>query len=229
MSGKRRIILFIFLILTITDFYNCLFTGQEFNQLIRPIQMLVLLVWILSKTQFSLNSLLITIALVIASIADYVFYKYGSLQENTTIVFIITKNFLFLKILYESVKKMLKPSQKLYRWASNYLIALVGICFLMEGLDNWLTYVLAIQSGIIFLFISLQKADSAIFKQLYIGYALIVLSLIFGKILLTDSRWFVELIDRFAFVIGHLLFVSGLSKINLISNRTNSLDFRIFI
>lgn len=228
MSGKRRIILFIFFVLTIIDLYNCTLPGQEFNQLIRPIQMLVLLLWVLSKTQFSLNLFLITVALVIASIADYVFYKFGSLQENTTILFIILKNFIFLTILYRDVKSLLRPSQKLYRWALNYLIALVGICFLIDGIDNWLTYVIAIQSSIVFLFISLQKSDSIIFKQLYVGFSLIVLSLIFGKILLADSRWFIEAIDRFSFVFGHLLFIAGLANIKLIPIRANTLDFRIF-
>jgi hypothetical protein len=226
MSGKG-IILFIFVVLTIIDFYNCFLPGQEFNQLIRPIQILVLLLWILSKAPFSITLLLISSSLGIASIADFIFYKYGSVHENSTILFIIVKNFCFIGILYLSIKSTLELSKKLCIWIFRYELIMISICYLIDGLSNWLAYVVALQSGIILLFISLKKSDSIIFKQLYFGYSLIILSLIFGKILLTDSRWFVELIDRISFVFGHILFISGLNNTKLNIIQSKSLDVRV--
>jgi hypothetical protein len=227
MSGKRRVIFFIFAVLTIIDFYNCILPGQEFNQMIRPIQMLVLLLWLLPKKVFSLKSILIYISMAIASVADYVFYKYGSIHENSTILFIILKNFCFIGILYLSIKSTLKSSKKLYIWALRYELIMISICYMIDGLSNWLAYVMALQSGVILLFISLKKGDAEIFKQLYFGYTLIILSLIFGKILLTDSRWFIELIDRVSFVFGHILFISGLNNTKLNPFQSKSFGFKV--
>jgi hypothetical protein len=227
MSGKRRVIFFIFIVLTFIDFYNCILPGQEFNQMIRPIQMLVLFLWVLLKSPFSIHLVFVGASLGIAAIADYVFYKYGSIHEKSTISIIILKNFCFLAILFLSIKPKIRLSKKLYVWAFRYEIIMVSICYLMDGFDNWLAYVIAIQSGLILLFISLKKSDSIIFKQLYFGYSLIILSLIFGKILLTDSRWFIELIDRISFIAGHLLFISGLNNIKLSPFQSKNLDFKV--
>jgi hypothetical protein len=136
------------------------------------------------------------------------------------------KNCFFLGILYLSVKNTLKFSKKLFFWAFRYVFILVFVCFLMEGFTNGLAYIIAIQSGISLLLISVQKCNETIFRQLYVGFSIIILSIIFGEILIADSRWFVEVIARLTFVFGHFLFVAGLANIKLSPIRANSLDFR---
>ena len=74
------------------------------------------------------------------------------------------------------------------------------------------------------MFISLQVKDLQLFKQMYLGYAMVILAMIFGKILIKDSRWFVEIITRFMLLIGHLLFLSALAKIKLIPLNSKPFD-----
>ncbi len=97
---------------------------------------------------------------------------------------------------------------------------------MLIGNENWLAYVVAILSGKILLLISMQATKPHLFRQLYFGYALVILAMVFGKILVSDTRWFIEIITRFALVFGHLLFVSGLANIKLIPLNQNPFGYQ---
>jgi len=217
--------MFLFVLLAIIDLINCIIPGQEISVWIRPIQMIILVLWV---NQLKLNpkrSLLISIPIVMAAFMDYLFFKFGAAIESIMILLIYFKYSFLLYILYSDIGK-LRLTKKLLRWAINYLIVFLIIAALVGGKNNILAYILAIQIAIIFLLISLKKSDSEIFRQKYLGYCFMVFSLIFGKILFSDSRWFVELISRFSFVFGHLLFFSGLANVKLFPIKSNTLDYQ---
>ncbi len=221
----KTALMFLFVLLAIIDLINCIIPGQEISVWIRPIQMIILVLWV---NQLKLNpkrSLLISIPIVMAAFMDYLFFKFGAAIESIMILLIYFKYSFLLYILYSDIGK-LRLTKKLLRWAINYLIVFLIIAALVGGKNNILAYILAIQIAIIFLLISLKKSDSEIFRQKYLGYCFMVFSLIFGKILFSDSRWFVELISRFSFVFGHLLFFSGLANVKLFPIKSNTLDYQ---
>lgn len=221
----KTALMFLFVLLAIIDLINCIIPGQEISVWIRPIQMIILVLWV---NQLKLNpkrSLLISIPIVMAAFMDYLFFKFGAAIESIMILLIYFKYSFLLCILYSDIGK-LRLTKKLLRWAINYLIVFLIIATLVGGKNNILAYILAIQIAIIFLLISLKKSDSEIFRQKYLGYCFMVFSLIFGKILFSDSRWFVELISRFSFVFGHLLFFSGLANVKLFPIKSNTLDYQ---
>lgn len=221
----KTALMFLFVLLAIIDLINCIIPGQEISVWIRPIQMIILVLWV---NQLKLNpkrSLLISIPIVMAAFMDYLFFKFGAAIESIMILLIYFKYSFLLYILYSDIGK-LRLTKKLLRWAINYLIVFLIIATLVGGKNNILAYILAIQIAIIFLLISLKKSDSEIFRQKYLGYCFMVFSLIFGKILFSDSRWFVELISRFSFVFGHLLFFSGLANVKLFPIKSNTLDYQ---
>ncbi len=221
----KTALMFLFVLLAIIDLINCIIPGQEISVWIRPIQMIILVLWV---NQLKLNpkrSLLISIPIVMAAFMDYLFFKFGAAIESIMILLIYFKYSFLLCILYSDIGK-LRLTKKLLRWAINYLIVFLIIAALVGGKNNILAYILAIQIAIIFLLISLKKSDSEIFRQKYLGYCFMVFSLIFGKILFSDSRWFVELISRFSFVFGHLLFFSGLANVKLFPIKSNTLDYQ---
>ncbi len=221
----KTTLMFLFVLLAIIDLINCIIPGQEISVWIRPIQMIILVLWV---NQLKLNpkrSLLISIPIVMAAFMDYLFFKFGAAIESIMILLIYFKYSFLLYILYSDIGK-LRLTKKLLRWAINYLIVFLIIAALVGGKNNILAYILAIQIAIIFLLISLKKSDSEIFRQKYLGYCFMVFSLIFGKILFSDSRWFVELISRFSFVFGHLLFFSGLANVKLFPIKSNTLDYQ---
>lgn len=221
----KTALMFLFVLLAIVDLINCIIPGQEISVWIRPIQMIILVLWV---NQLKLNpkrSLLISIPIVMAAFMDYLFFKFGAAIESIMILLIYFKYSFLLYILYSDIGK-LRLTKKLLRWAINYLIVFLIIAALVGGKNNILAYILAIQIAIIFLLISLKKSDSEIFRQKYLGYCFMVFSLIFGKILFSDSRWFVELISRFSFVFGHLLFFSGLANVKLFPIKSNTLDYQ---
>ena len=221
----KTALMFLFVLLAIIDLINCIIPGQEISVWIRPIQMIILVLWV---NQLKLNpkrSLLISIPIVMAAFMDYLFFKFGAAIESIMILLIYFKYSFLLYILYSDIGK-LRLTKKLLRWAINYLIVFLIIAALVGGKNNILAYILAIQIAIIFLLISLKKSDSEIFRQKYLGYCFMVFSLIFGKILFSDSRWFVVLISRFSFVFGHLLFFSGLANVKLFPIKSNTLDYQ---
>ncbi|GGD70982.1 hypothetical protein GCM10011514_38820 [Emticicia aquatilis] len=221
----RTALMLVFVLLALIDLINCIIPGQEISIWFRPTQMIVLMLWV---NQLKLNqkrSTLISIPLVMAAIMDYIFFKFGAKVESVMILLIFIKYGFFLYLLYIDIGK-LRYTKKLLRWAINYIIIFTIIAALVGGKSNILAYMLGIQVAIVFLFISLKKSDSEIFRQKYLGYCLMIFSLIFGKILLADSRWFVELISRFSFVVGHLLFISGLANVKLFSTKSNTLDYQ---
>lgn len=202
------------IVLAIIDLINCTLPGQEVSMWLRPIQMFILLLWVNQHENPLTKRILLTCALLVAIIIEFIFYKYGSSLENITIILIMVKSFFFIYLLCKDINQ-LRFTRKLLRWALSYLIILLAICALAGGKNNVSAYVLAIQSALILLLISLRKSDTEIFRQKYLGYCLMIFSLIFGKILFSDSRWFIELIDRFSFVVGHFLFFAGLSNVKL--------------
>lgn len=221
----KTALMLLFILLAIIDLINCIIPGQEISLWIRPIQMIILVLWV---NQLKLNpkrSLLISIPLVVAAFMDYLFFKFGAAIESIMILLIYLKYSFFLHILYSDIEK-LRLTKKLLRWAINYLIIFLVIAALVGGRSNILAYILAVQIAIVFLLISLKKSDSEIFRQKYLGYCFMIFSLIFGKILFADSRWFVELISRISFVFGHLLFISGLANVKLFPIKSNTLDYQ---
>ncbi len=214
-----------FILLFVIDLINCIIPGQEISVWFRPIQMIILMLWV---NQLKLNqkrSTLISIPLVMAAFMDYIFFKFGSVIELLMTLLIFIKYLFFLYLLYLDIGK-LRFTKKLFRWALNYIIIFIVIVALVGGKTNIFAYLLAIEVAFIFLLISLKKSDSEIFRQKYLGYCFIILSLIFAKILFSDSRWFIELISRFSFIMGHLLFISGLANVKLFSTNSNTLDYQ---
>lgn len=208
----KKALMLAYVLLAIIDLINCTIPGQEISIWLRPIQMIVLLLWV---NQLKLNvkrAVVISLSLLIAAVLDYLFYKYGAAIESKLILLLLIKHGFFLYLLYRDIGK-LRLSKKLIRWTFNYTIIFIIICTLVGGKNNILAYVLSVQVAIVLLLISLKKSNTDIFRQKYLGYCLMILSLIFGKILLSDSRWFIEAISRFSIVLGHLLFIGGLSDV----------------
>lgn len=221
----KRALMLAFIVLAIIDLINCTILGQEISMWLRPIQMIVLSLWV---SQLKINpkrSAMIIFPLLIAAVLDYLFYKYGAALERRIILLIIIKNAFFLYILYEDIGG-LRFTKKLFRWAFNYILIFIVICTLAGGKNNVWAYILSIQVAVILLFISLKKSDIEIFRQKYFGYCLMIFSLIFGKILFSDSRWFIEFIDRFSFVLGHLLFIAALVNVKLFTRKSNTFDYQ---
>jgi hypothetical protein len=71
MSGIRRIIVFMFFVLTVIDLYNCILSRQEFNQIIRPLQMLLIIAWMFTKVRISTQFFIITLGIAAATLGDY--------------------------------------------------------------------------------------------------------------------------------------------------------------
>ncbi len=226
MISPKKAILLVFVALSIFDLIHCIIPGQAISQWLRPILMFVLLLWILPRSTFSNRHLMLIFALITASLATYFFYSHWSSQQNIYILLIILKSTFFINILYQDIKNTLSPSGRLFRWALNYFLLAIGVSFMISGFENWLIYIIAIQASTILLFISLQKSNSGLFRQLYFGYTLIIFSMIFGTILLSDPRWFIEVITRFAFISGHFLFVAGLAKIKISYDKEHILAYR---
>lgn len=221
----KRALMLAFIVLAIIDLINCTILGQEISMWLRPIQMIVLSLWV-SQLKINPKRLAMIISpLLIAAILDYLFYKYGAAIEGRLILLIIIKNTFFLFLLYEDIGR-LRFTRKLFRWAFNYIFIFIIICTLVGGKNNILAYTLSTQVAVILLFISLKKSDSEIFRQKYLGYCLMIFSLIFGKILFSDSRWFIEFIDRFSFMLGHLLFIAALANVKLFPRKSNTLDYQ---
>ncbi len=214
-----------YIVLAIIDFINCTLPGQEVSMWFRPIQMFILLLWVNQHKNPLTKRILLTCALLVAIIIEFIFYRYGSSLENTIIILIMIKSFFLIYLLSKDINQ-LRFTPKLLRWALSYLIIFLVICTLAGGKNNISAYLMAIQSALILLLISLRKSDTEIFRQKYLGYCLMIFSLIFGKILFSDSRWFVELLDRFSFVLGHFLFFAGLSDVKLKLSFSPILDLK---
>lgn len=223
MSKLQKQILFVFLLLFIYDLYDCTKTGFEVSLWFRPVQMLVLFIFVYHPKLSFLESSLLFGSLLLTSITEYIFYSTGLLHANTLIVLLLLKNLCFIIIL-QNPKNKLRFSLKLFRWIFTYLIISVTICLLVVGNENLYFYLLAVQSGMILFLISLQIRDLALFRQMYLGYALVILAMIFGKILVSDSRWFIEILTRIALLLGHLFFISSLTGLKLFPAKSNTLD-----
>lgn len=223
MSKLQKQILLVFLLLFIYDLYDCTKTGFEVSVWFRPVQMLVLFIFVYHPKLSFLESSLILGSLLLTSITEYIFYSTGLLHANTLIVLLLLKNLCFIIIL-QNPKNKLRFSLKLFRWIFNYLIISITICLLVVGNENLYFYLLAIQSGMILFLISLQIRDLSLFRQMYLGYALVILAMIFGKILISDSRWFIEILTRIALLSGHLFFISSLIGLKLFPVKSNTLD-----
>ena len=221
----KKALMLTYIVLAIIDLINCTLPGQEVSMWLRPIQMFILLLWVTQHNNPPPKKILMTCALLMAVFIEFIFYKYGSSLENTTITLIMIKSFFLIYLLYKDINK-LRFTRKLLRWTFNYIAIFLVICALAGGKNNISAYMLAIQSAIILLLISLRKSDTEIFRQRYLGYCLMIFSLIFGKILFSDSRWFIELIDRLSFVLGHFLFFAGLSDVKLNLSYSPYLDFK---
>ncbi|WP_064198366.1 MULTISPECIES: hypothetical protein [Emticicia] len=221
----KKALMLAYILLAIIDLINCTIPGQEISIWLRPIQMIVLLLWV---NQLKLNvkrAIVISFSLLIAAVLDYLFYKYGAAIESKLILLLLIKHGFFLYLLYGDIGK-LKLSKKLMRWTFNYTLIFIIICTLVGGKSNILAYILSVQVAIVLLLISLKKSDTDIFRQKYLGYCLMIFSLIFGKILLSDSRWFIEAISRFSIVLGHLLFIAGLSDVKFKLSYLSYLNLR---
>ncbi len=184
--------------------------------------MLVLFIFVYHPKLSFLESSLIFGSLLLTSITEYIFYSTGLLHANTLIVLLLLKNLCFIIIL-QNPKNKLRFSLKLFRWIFTYLIISITICLLVVGNENLYFYLLAIQSGMILFLISLQVRDLSLFRQMYLGYALVILAMIFGKILISDSRWFIEILTRLALLLGHLFFISSLTDLKLFPTKSNTL------
>ncbi len=225
MSKLKKTILLIFFLLLILDFYDCTIAGFEISIWLRPTQMIVLCFFVFQKRLSYLISSLLLGSLLLTSITEYIFYSTGLANENILITLLLLKNLCYIIVLQNSKNKF-RFSTKFFRWIFTYLIISITICLLVVGNENLYFYLLAIQSGMILFLISLQIKPLTIFRQLYLGYTLMILAMIFGKILVTDARWFVEIITRIALLFGHLLFASALVDIKLISNKSNTFEYQ---
>ncbi len=223
MSKFQKQILFVFLLLFIYDLYDCTKTGFEVSVWFRPLQMLVLFIFVYHPKLSFLDSALLFGSLLLTSITEYIFYSTGLLHANILIVFLLLKNLCFIIIL-QNPKNKLRFSLKFFRWIFTYFIISITICLLVVGNENLYFYLLAVQSGMILFLISLQIRDLAMFRQMYLGYALVILAMIFGKILVSDSRWFIEIFTRIALLLGHLFFISSLAGLKLFPTKSNTLD-----
>jgi hypothetical protein len=221
----KKALMLTYIVLAIIDLINCTLPGQEVSMWLRPIQMFILLLWVNQHKNPPPKKILMACALLMAVFIEFIFYKYGSSLENTTITLIMIKSFFLIYLLYKDINK-LRFTRKLLRWTFNYIAIFLVICALAGGKNNFSAYMLAIQSAIILLLISLRKSDTEIFRQKYLGYCLMIFSLIFGKILFSDSRWFIELIDRLSFVVGNFLFFAGLSDVKLNPSISPYLDLK---
>lgn len=225
MSKLKKNILLIFFLLLIFDLYDCTIAGFELSIWIRPIQMIVLCLFVFQKRLSSIFSFLLLSSLFLTSITEHIFYSTGLANENILIALLLLKNLCYIIIL-QSSKNKLRFSTKFFRWIFTYLIISITICLLIVGSENLYFYLLAIQSGMILFLISLQIKPLTLFRQLYLGYTLIILAMIFGKILIVDARWFVEIITRLALLLGHLIFTSALVDIKLMPNKSNTFDYQ---
>ena len=206
------------------DFYDCTKPGHEISRWLRPLQLQIIFVFVFQKKLSFINNSLLFISLAISSITEYLFYSTGLFNENSIIFLLLIKKMCFLILLYQGITKKVLVSNKLFRWLLIYFFIAMFVCFLVVANENIFYYFLAFQSGLILMFISLQVKDLQLFKQMYLGYAMVILAMIFGKILIKDSRWFVEIITRFMLLIGHLLFLSALAKIKLIPLNSKPFD-----
>lgn len=225
MSKFQKNILLVFFLLLIYDLYDCTKAGFEISVWYRPVQLLVLFIFIYSKSLTFLEFSLIFCSLLLTSITEYLFYSTGLVHANILIALLLLKNLCFIVIL-QNPKNKLRFSLKFFRWIFTYFIISITICLLVVGNENLYFYLLAVQSGMILFLISLQIKDLGLFRQMYLGYALVILAMIFGKILVTDSRWFIEVITRMALIFGHLFFISALANIKLIPIKSNTLDYQ---
>ena len=131
----KTALMFLFVLLAIIDLINCIIPGQEISVWIRPIQMIILVLWV---NQLKLNpkrSLLISIPIVMAAFMDYLFFKFGAAIESIMILLIYFKYSFLLYILYSDIGK-LRLTKKLLRWAINYLIVFLIIAALVGGKNN---------------------------------------------------------------------------------------------
>lgn len=223
MSKFQKLILFIFLLLFIYDLYDSTKIGFEVSVWFRPVQMLVLFSFVYHRKLSLLETSLLFSSLLLTSITEYLFYSTGLLHANTLIALLLLKNLCFIIIL-QNPKHKLRFSFKFFRWIFTYFIISITVCLLIVGNENLYFYLLAVQSGMILFLISLQVKELALFRQMYLGYALVILAMIFGKILVTDARWFIEIITRVALIFGHLFFISALANIKLMFPKSNTLD-----
>lgn len=222
MSKFQKNILFVFFLLLIYDLYDCTKVGFDVSIWFRPVQMIVLCLFVFNKNLTFLNFLLIFSSLLLTSIIGCIFYSTGLLYGNIITSLLLIKNLCFIIVLQNS-KEKLRFSMKLLRWILTHLILSAIVCFLIVGNENLYFYLLALQSGIIILLISLQIKELSLFRQMYLGYSLMIFATIFGKIFVADSRWFIEIIARLALIFGHLLFISALADIKLIGPKANTL------
>jgi hypothetical protein len=221
MPRIKKGIMLVFIILLLIDLYTCTLPGQEYSIWLRPLQMQVLFLWIYQKKRPFIDNFLLFCPLFLTSIFEHIFYSTGFVNENILLMLLFLKNIFFIIILYRNLNVKPKISKRLYRWIFNYFIAALLFCYFVVGNDNWLYFVGATLSAAVLFFISLRATNVGYFRQLYLGYALIVLAMIFGKILQFDPRWFIEAMTRISLNFGHLLFVAGLAQIKLISEQAN--------
>lgn len=226
MSILKKSILLLFFIFLIFDFYDCTQADIKTGVWLRPLQLQVLSLFIFQKKAPLLNNLLLIGSLVLSSVTEFLFNSTGLSSENIIIYLLLLKKLCFLIVLSKGITSKIQLSNRLVRWAINYLLISVAVCFLMVGFENMLYYILAIESGLILLLISMQERNVDLFKQLYLGYVMVILAMVFGKILIVDSRWFVEIITRFMLLFGHLFFLSALAKIKLIPLNSNPFDYQ---
>ncbi len=222
----KKPILLIFVLLLILDLYHCTTKGQEISIWLRPFQVVLMYLFVFKKIQSIKQQLLVLAALLVAAICEHLFYRFGSIYASTVITLIIVKNFIFVYLLYQQIKNRIVFSKRLLRWGICYITILVIVRLLIDDSNSLLSYIVAVQSGLILLFISLQSNNFELFGQQYLGYGLIIMSLVFGKILINDFRWFVEVIHRLAFLAGHTLFVCSLVGIKLLPIKSNTLGYQ---
>jgi hypothetical protein len=226
MSYFQKSVLIVFFLLLFYDLYDCTVMGLETSIWLRPAQMLVLMFFVIPQQLTLLESSFISISLLITTITEHIFYSTGLVHQNLLITLLLIKNLCFIFVL-QNTKNQLRFSLKFFRWILTYIIISITICSLVVGKENWFYYILAIQSGMLLLLISLQVKSLGLFRQLYLGYALIILAMIFGKILVSDFRWFIEIITRLSIISGHLLFISSLANIKILPDRTNISGYNI--
>ena len=135
MSKFQKQILFVFLLLFIYDLYDCTKTGFEVSVWFRPLQMLVLFIFVYHPKLSFLDSALLFGSLLLTSITEYIFYSTGLLHANTLIVFLLLKNLCFIIIL-QNPKNKLRFSLKFFRWIFTYFIISITICLLVVGNEN---------------------------------------------------------------------------------------------
>jgi hypothetical protein len=225
MHKFQKYTLFVFFLLFIYDLYDCTKPGFEVSVWLRPLNIMVLFVFVFDKKRPFLELSMLFGSLLFAAIAEGIFYSTGLVYVNTLITLLFLKNLCFT-ILLQNPKNKLRFSLKFFRWAFTYLVISLTICLLTVGDENLFSYLFSVQSGMVMFHISLQIKGLALFRQLYLGYALLGLAMIFGKIHVLDTRWFIEIITRVASVFGHLLFISALANVKLLPTKSNTLDYQ---